>query len=151
MPLIGWAYFESSFYKFHDTLSNFDNARAFCQSEGGDLTSISSRAENQFVYDLDPTPTASRWLGGLISRDPFRWSWMDGTPTIDFQTDASYAGCSPSVDCLFRKNEPNNKLAPEDCLSMGHPVNIFNPSGWNDANCTVLKFGVCERAGKSTR
>jgi hypothetical protein len=130
-------------------LDTFANQQLWCQSVGGNLVSISSPEENEFVYNLRPVPSFSRWIGAeVITRSPLMLAWIDGTPYVDFSSDPFYTGCRPAFDCLFQKDEPNNFFGEELCLSMGHTIKTTNPSGWNDATCTETKYAVCEKPGE---
>ena len=56
--------------------------RSRIRGMGADLVSISSGAENQFVFDLGNSgfPRCRLVLGGFASGNPQIWSWIDGTP-----------------------------------------------------------------------
>lgn len=121
---------------------------------GGDLASIHSKAENQFVYNLDPRMKQIRWVGGKRVRDgtpfPFAWKWTDKSR---FDLFDQYDGCTPDVDCLWSKGadgeaEPNDLKGEEDCVQMGHKTQCFNAGCWNDAKCDLRRNYVCKRERK---
>eukprot|EP00049_Salpingoeca_infusionum_P023049 m.10121 g.10121 ORF g.10121 m.10121 type:complete len:1945 (+) comp5528_c0_seq1:252-6086(+) len=138
-------YFQGAMYHFGDDLMSFTDAKSYCEDMGATLASVTSKAENDFIYALKPEPLYPRWLGASVAQEPeFSISWIDGTEFVDFSVDPGYDDCRPAYDCLFQKNEPNNFDGSEFCLSQGHPVRDQNPSGWNDASCELLKHPVCK-------
>ncbi|HUT99245.1 MAG TPA: lectin-like protein, partial [bacterium] len=71
-------------YLFCDSASTWPNARTLCQSYGGDLVSIETTAENQFVYNTAATllSTTNLYLGynDITTEDSFIWS--NGEPNV---------------------------------------------------------------------
>ncbi|EGD75334.1 salivary C-type lectin [Salpingoeca rosetta] len=97
---------------------------------GGQLASIHSLAEHDFIFSLWNDRRVEVWIGG--QRDtaaPSGWSWVDGTP-FDFE--------------LWMVGEPNNYRANEDCIRMGHTTQGFFGL-WNDARCNQRRNYVCKR------
>ena len=152
-------------YAYIGTPLSWNAAANVCSGDGGALASIHTRAENDFVYSLNPTPYVSRWIGGYLLRisspqtPPFNWAWSDGSQ-FDIFTNSSN-GYNPTSSCtrtstpsrcLFSIGEPNDSLGSgSDCLRMG----IAPPSGqltskalpyeWNDAGCQFAAAFVCKR------
>ena len=65
----------------------WDNARAECKKNGGDLATISNQATQDFVVNSithlnlkieDTIQDSNCWIGG--ERNSGVWSWADGTP-----------------------------------------------------------------------
>ena len=156
-------------YAFVSNLASWPEAHAACLADGGDLASIHSRAENEFIYNLAPTPYLSRWIGASLVRtsspqvSPFTWIWSDGTP-FDIFTNAtngysSSATCARTADptqCLFSVGEPNDNIGfGPDCLRVGITpasgamTSKALPFEWNDAGCSLKAGFVCKRVAGS--
>eukprot|EP00055_Hartaetosiga_balthica_P003345 m.7443 g.7443 ORF g.7443 m.7443 type:complete len:650 (-) comp2805_c0_seq1:93-2042(-) len=143
----GFKYFQGSQYVFTNEKASFEGGIAICTSMDAFMPSVTSRAENSFIYDLDPVEQHARWLGGRVSHHPSYLEWVDGTPVTDFLPDPSYQGCDPDVDCLYQRGEPNNANGDEFCLAQGSDTKVIqNPSGWADETCSNDLFIVCEKA-----
>ena len=109
----GWSFFESNCYKvFTKTLSGQD-AENFCLGEGGHLTSIHSREENDFVALLDSDEMR---IGGTDVKHEGTFVWTDGSSF----TFTNWEGNNP--------NEGGN----QDCVTINHVKSGF----WDDANCS---------------
>lgn len=125
---------------------NWANARAKAQSLGGDLATITSAAENTFVYsliddaifwDLLPNPTRVRgpWIGGFQppgSPEPSSsWTWVTNETW-------SYANWNPG--------EPNQGQGlEEDHLHFYAPGTVRQPR-WNDLRQSQLVPGFVVEA-----
>jgi hypothetical protein len=139
---------------FEDQLTN-SRAEARCVQLSAHLTSVESKAENLFLFNLNPSLKGIRWIGAVRNRTstsirPYSWSWTDGKP---FNIFSEYAGCRPDVDCLWQTGanssnpEPNDILQKESCIQMGHNLAV-NSGAWNDAECNVARHFICKRPGK---
>lgn len=96
---------------------SWDNANAAAVADGGYLASITSAAENTFIYNLvsdipslwrhDPDNSIGPWLGGYQlpgSAEPdVGWAWTSGEPFV-------YTNWGPY--------EPNNSSGIEDRLQL---------------------------------
>jgi hypothetical protein len=103
---------------------DWHSAAAACSAFGGHLATISSAAENQFVFALagpisDWPNRLGPWLGGF--RDDQGWKWVTGEPW-------SWTAWEPG--------EPNNTCGGEDKL---HFINYS--SSWNDVASNGLACG----------
>ena len=115
----------------------WSNALALAQSKGGYLATITSAAENAFVYQVSINPALWRidayangqgpWLGGYqtnpLAPANATWAWVSGEPW-------NYTH--------WNSGEPNDFNGNESCLVMEGP-GCLQSSGWND-----LGFGVKE-------
>ena len=77
----GWSEYSGSCYQLQTDLGGVDEYRLVCQAEGGDLVSIHSREENDFLLTLLAEEreeyTAWTWTGGeCVGQD---CSWSDGS------------------------------------------------------------------------
>uniref|UniRef100_A0A665UFC0 C-type lectin domain-containing protein n=1 Tax=Echeneis naucrates TaxID=173247 RepID=A0A665UFC0_ECHNA len=106
-----------------ETVKNWHDAEAHCNSEQGHLASFHSQEELSFLTG-DPTGTAL-WMGGHDSVTEGGWEWTDGSP---FR--------------YIRWRNPDNYFG-EDCLTI-----YINGGYWNDDNCEYKRGYICERKGE---
>jgi cysteine-rich repeat protein len=107
----------------------WDAAESFCVGGGGHLVSISSKAENDFVYlNVMPSdfldPTSPRWIGLNDKAIEGSFVWSSGEPL-------SYTN--------WRSGEPNDSGGNEDCVEQR-----WSDGKWNDNNCTQTRLFICE-------
>ena len=102
---------------------NWEAARSRCVSLGGNLASIGSSEENDYIASLARGLVV--WLGGHDKERENLWSWTDGTPWVSFQN--------------WARGEPNNANGGEDCVEMGRVAS------WNDGTCQDEKAFICEK------
>lgn len=118
-----WTLFEGSYYLFESTPRDFAGQRQFCQSVGGDVVSIHSAAEDNFITSLGDVHI---YIGGRdLVGDNVVYTWVDGTPW-------SYSN--------WRKDEPNGKH--EQCVNKW---STQYEAKWNDIVCTWTAPVVCKR------
>lgn len=166
-PNTGKHYFISS-----TIVLNSAAAESFCQVQfGGNLASIHTKAENNFIYNslvrqLTPLGSAQPafHIGGKrdLSVDanmvaPYSWTWTDGTP---FDIATQYANCTMGRDCFWsaskfglsktsrgapiNRNEPNNIGGKDYCLSMAGRKTGSNPAVWRDDPCSKKLGFICQ-------
>ena len=124
----GWVPYGKSCYLVIDVPTlEWNDARRNCQKLGGDLTKITSAAENQFIYDLlikqKKTTAHGAWLG-LHRKADKKFYWADGTPLTGYTAWAT--------------GEPNNQA--EECTHM-HGSGPAKGK-WNDLHCTRGKAEI---------
>jgi cysteine-rich repeat protein len=111
---------------FNTQKINFASALQACASKGGYLASVTSQAEQDFVFGvlIDKSVLLPRWLGltDLATEGTFVWS--SGEPF-------SYTH--------WGAQQPDNYNDAEDCVEMYHVT-----GEWNDDNCTYEYEYVCE-------
>ena len=112
-------------YFFGSTEKDWQSAENDCIARGGQLTSVHSKAENDFLTQKSITifGGVSLWYGGIRVNNTFTWS--DGTPF--------------SNKTFWRTGEPNN-LGRENCLHMTDT----EIGKWNDAPCDHQKRYACK-------
>src|SRR3990172_6587865 len=110
---------------------SWHEAREYCTGLDGHLVTISSSAENQFVYEMLPWS----WLGATDEVSEGTWLWITGEPW-------EYENWAPG--------EPNNCCPPEYCGGTGctpeHYLTFWGDpyiGEWNDVPDGVSYF-VCE-------
>lgn len=127
----GWYGFGNSCYLFRvRSLSliglNWDNARSYCLSYGGDLVSVANKSEMDFIYSRSSKARNEHfWIGLNDRRNESLFVWSDGTPY------------NHSVYHNWYPGEPNDR-AGEDC------VELFGRR-WNDDSCKKEYSYICER------
>ncbi|XP_034052556.1 ladderlectin-like [Gymnodraco acuticeps] len=118
-----WFSFNSRCYKYSNTERTWADAELYCVSQGGNLVSIHSAEEENFVKLLveisDPAKGAT-WIGLHDIAKEGRWMWSDGSVATYFN--------------WYR--QPNNSGRGEDC------VNNFRGK-WNDVRCSATLPSVC--------
>uniref|UniRef100_A0A3B3Z751 C-type lectin domain-containing protein n=1 Tax=Periophthalmus magnuspinnatus TaxID=409849 RepID=A0A3B3Z751_9GOBI len=86
---------------------SWPDSRHYCQAIKGDLVSLHSRADVEFVRNLNYTKEHNIWIG--LTRDQnFGWAWTDKTSVGFFN---------------WAQNEPNDafhpgEVAEENCVEM---------------------------------
>lgn len=100
----------------------WNNAKAYCESVGGHLATITS-AEEQEIIEIMNENRSSLWIGGYRD-DDFNWHWVTGEPW-------GYSN--------WENGEPNNYNNEENYVAMW-------PLYWNDlpGGNFVLEGCVCE-------
>ncbi|KAJ8031851.1 Collectin-12 [Holothuria leucospilota] len=116
---------------------NWDDAMKCCSfgCEGAHLVYIESEQENMKVSSLVfevVRPANEHWWIGLSDREE-EGSWKWGDVPVTYEN--------------WRKNEPNNSGAGEDCgeLKSRNGDNAF----WNDESCNSLRHFICEKDMKA--
>ena len=96
----GWEFFDMSCYKISEDVKNYTSAENDCIQEGGHLTSIHSKEENDFLLRLIgpldfPDPIII--VGGKVKNDEsFYWTdesefdYSDWSPGQPFGTEACF-------------------------------------------------------------
>ncbi|XP_034054908.1 ladderlectin-like [Gymnodraco acuticeps] len=119
-----WISFNGRCYKYFNTERTWAEAEFHCVSQGGNLVSIHSREEEEYVKILikesDPAGGAT-WIGLNDFYEEGRWIWSDGCVAKYF----------------FWYRQPNNSELGEDCV-------LNNWRGkWKDVPCSKLFPSVC--------
>eukprot|EP00092_Neocalanus_flemingeri_P011756 GFUD01012678.1.p1 GENE.GFUD01012678.1~~GFUD01012678.1.p1 ORF type:complete len:195 (+),score=33.74 GFUD01012678.1:118-702(+) len=76
-----WTKFSQSCYKLVKDYNDIEVCRKDCKQEGGDLASIHSMEENEFIVTF--MSEHSIWIAGSITEQNGNFSWLDGS-TWDF-------------------------------------------------------------------
>ncbi|KAK4303964.1 hypothetical protein Pmani_024063 [Petrolisthes manimaculis] len=131
------------------TPTTWQASRDRCRSKGGDLVSIHSNQENEWlVSKIFGLSDEVLWVGGVGARGS-GFHWVDGT-TFDFNL---WAAGEPD-NFLKYITKPPSHVTPcdsppkgqEDCVGMyGH-----RGGRWLDLNCDTLAGSVCKRPQDNT-
>jgi hypothetical protein len=115
-------------YQRIDTEKTWQDARDFCDERGGYLATITSEAENRFVYDQVGRDGVSLWLGGTDRYSEGTWEWITGE-TWDYEHWAS--------------DQPDDARSGQDYLQFW----ASHPSEWDDSglpNKNLIRSFICE-------
>ena len=116
------------YYKIIETKMTWTDAKAYCESIGGYLATITSQAEQDFI-STSLSAEYGLWIGGTDQNTEGAWEWVTGE-------NWSYTNWSPG--------EPSNSTASgEDYLVKRTKSNFDNK--WNDLPNTYTFFFICEK------
>jgi hypothetical protein len=101
-------------YQRIDTETDWDAAQAACEVSGGYLATLTSQAENDFVYNSLGVDNWDFWLGATDGGVDV-WAWV-----TDPEEPWSYTN--------WGTGQPNNYGGPQGCLSFWYR----EPGKWND-------------------
>ena len=119
-------------YVFFESFGqSYVDARLGCESIGGHIAVVSTRAEFELL--LPRLLAATYWLGfdDLTEEGTFTWAAAEGATFTN-----------------WRAGEPNDGNGGEDCAVMyGNYTGEFEAyvGGWNDVDCTRGMYTICEQ------
>jgi len=126
----GWVQHGKSCYIVIDIpTAEWSAARRNCLKFGGDLAKITSKDENQFVYNLIGNQAYTTSLGvwlGLHRKADTKFYWTDGTLLAGYNN--------------WDAGEPNNP-STEKCAHLYGKSNSRKEK-WNDCLCKIAGNGV---------
>ncbi|XP_050984261.1 galactose-specific lectin nattectin isoform X2 [Labeo rohita] len=123
----GWAQFGYRCFKAFNYDTSWSDAEMTCLNYGGNLASVHSQTEYNFLRVLIYSDK-SFWIGGYDAVSEGKWFWSDGTK-MNFR--------------LWSPIEPNNEGGIENCIEMN-----FRATGlWNDLDCNIKRPFVCATSG----
>ncbi|CAH1779946.1 unnamed protein product [Owenia fusiformis] len=123
---LGWTMYEDNCYKFMDDPKPWSDARAGCQQEQADLTSVSGWDEQSFLSN-NMLPDQA-WIGLHDLSTEGKFAWTDGTP-YNFSN--------------WHKGEPNDWRNNEDCVVMKKTASEMG--AWNDGRCHLKIRYICKK------
>ncbi|XP_046585289.1 coadhesin-like, partial [Haliotis rubra] len=84
-------------YKISSITRNWNDARSYCQAEGGDLIALQTSAKETFIrqaiFDIIGTSDVDYFIGGQQTSTPGSWKWVDGTSISGFSMSDSTKMC----------------------------------------------------------
>ncbi|XP_066572123.1 ladderlectin isoform X2 [Amia ocellicauda] len=101
----GWTSFDERCFQYFSDQKDWSDAEGHCLSMGGNLASVHSEQEHNFLKQLVKTSDTKQnpaWIGGNDCQQEGVWRWSDGT-NWDFTK--------------WNSGEPNNAES-ENCLSV---------------------------------
>ncbi|XP_026573078.1 C-type mannose receptor 2 [Pseudonaja textilis] len=124
-----WQPFQSNCYRLISEKKTWIDAKKTCLRSEGDLVSIHTLSELEFVSKQIKQDVEELWIGLNDLRLQMNFEWSDGTP-VQFT--------------FWHPFEPNNfRDSLEDC------VTIWGPEGrWNDSPCNQTLPSVCKKRGR---
>ncbi|XP_056615291.1 galactose-specific lectin nattectin-like [Triplophysa dalaica] len=121
----GWTPFGVQCFKFFPQAVDWVTAEKNCQSLDGNLASVRSKAQNDFLLSLVPVNTRV-WIGGHDGEIEQQCLWTDGSP-FDYTN--------------WCKTQPDNFKGSEHCLE----INLSSNRCWNDEACSTTLAYICSR------
>ncbi|XP_061444611.1 C-type mannose receptor 2 isoform X2 [Rhineura floridana] len=124
-----WQPYQSNCYRLISEKKSWPDAKRTCLRSEGDLVSIHTLNELEFVTKQIKQDVEELWIGLNDLRLQMNFEWSDGTP-VQFT--------------FWHPFEPNNfRDSLEDC------VTIWGPEGrWNDSPCNLTLPFVCKKRGR---
>ncbi|KAK3759104.1 hypothetical protein RRG08_040658 [Elysia crispata] len=114
------------------------DARAVCQTEGGELAEIQDPHTNAFVADLiSSNGGGPHWIGLNDRREENRFVWLDKNEEVRY---TNWARKQPD-----NYQNKSNAKSGQDCVEIG----TFTLQ-WQDEVCTTKSKYVCERLPSTT-
>ncbi|XP_071489139.1 echinoidin-like [Diadema antillarum] len=132
-----WTGFHGSCYRLFLAKKNWQEAENHCVRLGGHLTSVTSEAENDFLYnfwrDTFKTPSGwGFWIGYNDIRTERAWVWSDHSTLR-----APYT--------KWRKNQPDNYKGSQNCGRMWYTGTTSDTArDWDDCSCGYLGNYICK-------
>jgi len=128
----GWSRYENSCFKFVEVADYWSGAQYYCERKGGNLASIHSREENEFVKSLTSKWPSYHWIGGSDAISEGEWAWFDGSSWV-------YQNWLPGKP----EGSVNKNCLAIDTLEYG---NWDGNGKWRDLSCNQDKlFFVCRK------
>nr|XP_033484036.1 galactose-specific lectin nattectin-like [Epinephelus lanceolatus] len=125
----GWAHFGERCLQFHHTEKTWSHAEHFCTTIGGNLASIHTKADYDYLRNMIFRLTGAHtttWLGGYDASGEGVWLNSDGSP-FTFKD--------------WGTGEPNNSGGKEHCME----INFEGKNVVNDMSCDHKSSFVCAR------
>ncbi|PFX31079.1 Aggrecan core protein [Stylophora pistillata] len=126
-----WLYFNGSCYRAHDTKLSWFDARVACEKNEGELLSINSEGEQQFVYKRMAV-NKTFWIGLVKDNSSRRFRWSKGE-------ELAYLNWIPG----------EGNTVNEDCGEMTDYSSFHGQ--WNDKCCSKKQPYICEKDAVSGR
>uniref|UniRef100_A0A3B4V0R5 C-type lectin domain-containing protein n=1 Tax=Seriola dumerili TaxID=41447 RepID=A0A3B4V0R5_SERDU len=126
----GWLSFAGSCYWTTESVKNWQDAEAHCNSEQGHLASFHSQEELSFLTGERQREHSKAWVG---------------LNDINVENQFVYTDGSAADFLLWGPNQPDNWQNNEDCVHL-RGMNHQTPGKLNDDSCTSTKEFICKKA-----
>ncbi|XP_035283709.1 lactose-binding lectin l-2-like [Anguilla anguilla] len=126
----GWFYHNSRCFRHFSDKKTWIDAEVNCINLGGNLASVHSEDEHQFLQQLHlafDRVENEYWIGMSDLYKDNGWFWTDGTNPRDFSK--------------WNPREPNHTDNTEHCVN----ANYGGLKGWNDILCTRTFASICAK------
>ncbi|XP_030018045.1 type-2 ice-structuring protein-like [Sphaeramia orbicularis] len=122
----GWSPYEKDCFHYFEEKMSWVDAEMNCQKHNGNLASVHSQEELDFIHSLVPDNSTGvgLWLGGSNCQQDDTWLWKDG---------------SAFKFTFWCPEEPNNLFGRQHCLQ----ADLGALKCWNDLQCGVTLPSVC--------
>lgn len=122
---------DCSFYTLHDKAKNWQQGQSECQANGGDLLSMETEKEYQFINKTIQNRNTgnNEWFIGLTrTRSNRIWKWVSGH------------------SLTINKWQPNEPSGDRDgyCVIMAKNWPRKHRGKFNDLRCSLFKMFICE-------
>ncbi|KAI3374792.1 hypothetical protein L3Q82_021350, partial [Scortum barcoo] len=124
----GWLQWRGNQYYVNRNSLSMEDARHFCKQSHGDLVSLTSKEENNFIWKQLSRSYGSFYIGLSVDLDGSFW-WMDGTP-VGFQR--------------WDENQPDPNKFDENCVMMSYYMGF-----WRTCNCGQEHQFICKRGNSA--
>jgi len=119
---------------------NWNNAKVLAIALGGYITTVNSKAENNWLTTRFRIQYGTElWIGANDKSAEGSWVWDNGTTDYDNGLTDNLSNNAKWGDNITRKwyiNEPNNS---------GNCAHIWKTSGhWDDTNCNSNRYAIIE-------
>lgn len=122
---------------------NWDDAQAYCQTNGDYLAVVSSAYENAVLYNNMVASGTRYWLGAHERDVLGEWRWRGGElDGIQFWSGADTGAPVAGAYTSWEPGDPSNGSL-QACLRIG----FYADGTWDDADCTLTPKFICERSG----
>ncbi|XP_075440470.1 C-type mannose receptor 2 [Ascaphus truei] len=125
----GWQSFGAHCYRLNSEKKSWQEAKKACIRGEGDLVSVHTLLELEFVTKQVKQDMEELWIGMNDLKQQMNFEWSDGS-AVTFTS--------------WHPFEPNNfRDSLEDC------VTIWGPDGkWNDSPCNLTLPSICKKPGQ---
>jgi len=141
--------FNDHTYALTSTRINWNEAKVIATALGGYLSTISTKAENDWLTAIFHNPYGDSWFGANDIATKNTWVWDNGTTSGDNGlTDLCGSGCTDNsssnatwADGTRKWKSPN----PNGNYNGGGCGYIWKTSGlWDDVACTADRYAIIE-------
>ncbi|KAG8446993.1 hypothetical protein GDO86_014439 [Hymenochirus boettgeri] len=128
----GWQSYGNNCYRLNTERKTWQEAKKACVKVEGNLVSIHTLLELEFVTGQIKQGVEELWIGLNDMKHQMNFEWSDGS-TVTFTS--------------WHPFEPNNfRDSKEDC------VTIWGPEGkWNDSPCNQTLPSICKKPGSANQ
>jgi hypothetical protein len=130
------------------TAMNWNNAKIQATSLGGYLTTINTKAENDWLTTRFRIPYGELWIGANDIATSNTWVWDNGTTSGDNGLTDDLCGSTgcPNSDATWADNITRKWVSGEPNHSGASCGQIWQTSGpnWDDTPCNNNKYAIIE-------
>uniref|UniRef100_A0A194AK64 C-type lectin domain-containing protein n=1 Tax=Pinctada fucata TaxID=50426 RepID=A0A194AK64_PINFU len=142
----GWTRYEQSCYLISHFPATWTEAQYFCSTLRANLVEIYDRGENSFLENT----LISLYHNYGNDNNNFYGYWMG---LRDVQVENEFKWVSSGTSAVFndwKTGQPDNVhsgIEDEDCVAFDSAAGFK----WNDANCALKKYFICEKPSQRSK